>query len=98
MPDGLLEYAQYQIQNPDEYLSNFGINNTLQNCLEELQTSLEDKKELQGICFSCKIHSEYYVCWASLNITISDLEKAEKIRFFSSKIRRIYFHLSRVKY
>jgi len=47
LPDGLLEYAQYQIQNPDEHLSNFGINNTLHNCLEELQTSLQDKKELQ---------------------------------------------------
>ena len=69
MPDGLLEYAQYKIQNPDEHLSNFGINNTLQNCLEELQTSLQDKKELQGICFSCKIPSGHFVCRASLNIT-----------------------------
>ena len=52
MPDGLLEYAQHKIKNPDENLSNFGIINTLQSCIEELETSLEDKKELQGICFS----------------------------------------------
>ena len=52
LPDGLLEYAQHKIKNPDENLSNFGIINTLQSCIEDLQSSLEDKKELQGICFS----------------------------------------------
>ena len=48
LPDGLLDYAQHKIQNPDQQFTNFSVLKSLENAVNDLKSSIKDKKELQG--------------------------------------------------